>query len=208
MEFSTEMVVKATLFRLRIAEIPTTLSPDGRDRPPHLRTWRDGWRYLRFLLLYSPRWLFFYPGLVLFLLGIAVCAWLLPGPRAVGAVLFDYDTMLAGAMATLIGFQSINFAVFSRIYATTEGLLPEDPVLTRLYRYVTLEVGLLVGALLVVAGGCTWIIGLSYWKAHHFGPLDPDKVLRIAIPGLVSLTLGVQIVLSSFFTSVLAMRRR
>ena len=98
--------------------------------------------------------------------------------------------------------------MFSRIYATTEGLLPEDPVLTRLYRYVTLEVGLLVGALLVVAGGCTWIIGLSYWKAHHFGPLDPDKVLRIAIPGLVSLTLGVQIVLSSFFTSVLAMRRR
>ena len=208
MEFSTEMVVKATLFKLRIAEIPTTLSPDGRDRPPHLRTWRDGWRYLRFLLLYSPRWLFLYPGLALFLFGIAVCAWLLPGPRAVGGVSFDYDTMLAGAMATLIGFQSINFAVFSRIYATTERLLPEDPVLTRLYRYVTLEVGLLVGSLLVVAGACTWIIGLSYWKAHHFGPLDPDKVLRIAIPGMVSLTLGVQIVLSSFFTSVLGMRRR
>jgi glycosyltransferase involved in cell wall biosynthesis len=208
MEFSTEMVVKATLFNLRIAEIPTTLSPDGRDRPPHLRTWRDGWRYLRFLLLYSPRWLFLYPGLALFLLGIAVCGWLLPGPRAVGAVLFDYDTMLAGAMATLIGFQSINFAVFSRIYATTEGLLPEDPVLTRLYRYVTLEVGLLVGALLVAAGACIWTVGLSYWKAHHFGPLDPDKVLRIAIPGLVSLTLGVQIILSSFFTSVLGMRRR
>jgi hypothetical protein len=208
MEFSTEMVVKATLFKLRIAEIPTTLSPDGRDRPPHLRTWRDGWRYLRFLLLYSPRWLFLYPGIALFLLGLAICGWLLPGPRSVGGVQFDYDTMLFGATAILIGFQSLSFAAFSKTYATTEGLLPENPFLTRMYRYVTLEVGLLVGAILVVAGAATWIFGLRYWKVHHFGPLDPDKVLRIAIPGLVSLTLGVQIILSSFFTSVLGMRRR
>ncbi|MFZ0433076.1 MAG: glycosyltransferase [Candidatus Acidiferrales bacterium] len=208
MEFSTEMVVKATLFNLRIAEIPTTLSPDGRDRAPHLRTWRDGWRYLRFLLLYSPRWLFLYPGIALLLFGMTLCGWLLPGPRSLGGVSFDYDTMLFGAMAILIGFQSINFAAFSKIFATTEGLLPENPLLTRMFRYITLEVGLLVGALLAVAGAATWIVGLSYWKAHQFGPLDPDKVLRIAIPGLVSLTLGVQIVLSSFFISVLGMRRR
>jgi glycosyltransferase involved in cell wall biosynthesis len=208
MEFSTEMVVKATLFNLRIAEIPTVLSPDGRDRPPHLRTWRDGWRYLRFLLLYSPRWLFLYPGMGLFMLGVAVGAWLLPGPRTIGSVVFDYHTLLFGAMAILIGFQSINFAVFSKIFATSEGLLPEDLRLNRLYRYVTLEVGLVTGALLILFGAGMWLFGLSYWRSHAFGPLDPDKTLRVVVPGFVSLTLGVQIVLSSFFLSVLGMRSR
>jgi glycosyltransferase involved in cell wall biosynthesis len=208
MEFSTEMVVKATLFNLRIAEIPTVLSPDGRGRPPHLRTWRDGWRYLRFLLLYSPRWLFLYPGIALFLLGIGVSAWLLPGPRTIGRVTFDFHTLLFGAMAILIGFQSINFAVFSKIFAITEGLLPEDQRLNRMYRYVTLEVGLVVGALLVLAGMGSWAFGLGYWGSHHFGPLDPEKTLRIVIPGLVSLTLGIQIILSSFFVSLLGMARR
>jgi glycosyltransferase involved in cell wall biosynthesis len=208
MEFSTEMVVKATLFELRIAEIPTTLSPDGRDRPPHLRTWRDGWRYLRFLLLYSPRWLFLYPGIALFLFGLAVALWLLPGPRSIGATTFDYNTLLFGAMSILIGFESINFAVFTKVFAITEHLLPEDPRLNKIFRYVTLEAGLILGALLILAGAGTWIFGLSYWRSHHFGPLDPDKTLRIVVPGLVSLTLGIQIVLSSFFISVLGMGRR
>lgn len=208
MEFSTEMVVKATLFHLQIAEIPTTLSPDGRDRPPHLRTWRDGWRYLRFLLLYSPRWLFLYPGIALFLSGAAVCGWLLPGQRTIGSVTFDYHTLLFGAMAVLIGFQSVNFAVFTKIFATTEKLLPEDPRLNRLYRYVTLEVGLIIGTVLILAGAGLWIFGLSYWRGHHFGPLDPEATLRIVIPGFVALTLGVEIVLSSFFISVLGMARR
>lgn len=208
MEFSTEMVVKATLFDLRIAEIPTILSPDGRDRPPHLRTWRDGWRYLRFLLLYSPRWLFLYPGIALFLLGIAVTLWLLPSPRTIGAATFDYHTLLFGAMSILIGFQSINFAVFTKFFAITEHLLPEDPRLNKAFRYVTLETGLILGALLILAGAGTWVFGLSYWRGHHFGPLDPDKTLRIVIPGFVALTLGVQIVLSSFFFSVLGMGRR
>jgi glycosyltransferase involved in cell wall biosynthesis len=208
MEFSTEMVVKATLFKLRIAEIPTTLSPDGRGRPPHLRTWRDGWRYLRFLLLYSPRWLFLYPGIVLFLLGIAVCAWLLPGAQTIGSITFDYHTLLFGAMAVLIGFESINFAVFSRIFATSEGLLPEDPTFASLYRYITLEVGLVIGAVLILAGAGLWVFGLGAWRSQHFGPLDPEQTLRIVIPGFVGLTLGVQIVLSSFFISLLGMKRR
>jgi glycosyltransferase involved in cell wall biosynthesis len=208
MEFSTEMVVKATLFNLRIAEIPTTLSPDGRDRPPHLRTWRDGWRYLRFLLLYSPRWLFLYPGAGLFLAGTAVCAWLLPQPRTIGGITFDYSTLLFGAMAILIGFQSVNFAAFSKIFAISEGLLPEDPRMNRLYRYVTLETGLIAGVLLVLGGAGLWVFGLSYWRSHHFGPLDPDAALRIVIPGFVSLILGIQIILSSFFLSVLGMARR
>jgi glycosyltransferase involved in cell wall biosynthesis len=208
MEFSTEMVVKATLFNLRIAEIPTVLAPDGRDRPPHLRTWRDGWRYLRFLLLYSPRWLFLYPGLVLFLLGLAITAWLLPGPQTIGAVTFDYHTLLFAAMAMLLGFQSINFAAFSKLFAITEGLLPEDPRLNRLFRYVTLEVGLVTGVILIAIGAGYWIFGLSFWSGHHFGPLDPEKTLRIVIPGMVALTLGMEIVLSSFFLSVLGMARR
>ena len=208
MEFSTEMVVKATLFNLRIVEIPTVLSPDGRDRPPHLRTWRDGWRYLRFLMLYSPRWLFLYPGIALFALGLVVSLWLLPGPRSIGATTFDYDTLLFAAMAILIGFQSINFAVFTKVFAITERLLPEDPRLSKMFRFVTLETGLILGALLTLAGAATWIFGLSYWRSRHFGPLDPDKTLRIVIPGFVSFTLGIEIVLSSFFVSVLGMARK
>ena len=208
MEFSTEMVVKATLFKLRIAEIPTVLSPDGRDRPPHLRTWRDGWRYLRFLLLYSPRWLFLYPGIALFFLGIGLSAWLLPGARTIGRLTFDYDTLLFGAMTILLGFQSVNFAAFSKLFATSEGLLPEDPFMTRLYRYVTLEVGLVAGLTLVLMGASLWILGLSYWRSHAFGPLNPEKTLRIIIPGFVSLTLGIQTILSSFFLSLLGMGRK
>jgi hypothetical protein len=208
MEFSTEMVVKATLFDLRIAEIPTSLSPDGRDRPPHLRTWRDGWRYLRFLLLYSPRWLFLYPGIALIALGTAAGLWLLPGPRTIGGVTFDYDTLLFAAMAVLIGFQSVNFAVYSKIFAISEGLLPEDARLNRVFRYATLEVGLIVGSFLLLAGTGIWVVGLGYWGHHHFGPLDPDVTLRIVIPGLLACTLGIETILSSFFLSVLGLPRR
>lgn len=207
MEFSTEMVVKATLFHLRIAEIPTVLSPDGRDRPPHLRTWQDGWRYLRFLLLYSPRWLFLYPGIALFVLGTAVGTWLLPGKRMVGSVTFDYDTLLFAGMAVLVGFQSLNFAAFSKTFAISEGLLPEDPRINRLFRYITLELGLVIGAVLSLAGAGLWIFGFRYWQHHSFGNLDPDQVLRVAIPGLVCLTMGIQIILSSFLLSLLGIRR-
>ena len=205
MEFATEMVVKATAFGLRVTEIPTTLSPDGRDRAPHLRTWRDGWRHLRFLLLYSPRWLFLYPGIALFVLGIVVSALLLPGPRMIGNVGFDVHTLLFAAMAILIGFQSIVFATFTKVFAISEGLLPEDPRLSRLFRYVTLEIGLIVGVLLILAGTGAWVLGLEYWRSHHFGPLDPEKTFRIVIPGVVFFTLGFQVILSSFFLSVLGM---
>jgi glycosyltransferase involved in cell wall biosynthesis len=208
MEYANEMVVKATTFGLRIAEIPTTLSPDGRGRPPHLRTWRDGWRTLRFLLLYSPRWLFFYPGIVLIALGATVGALLLPGPFMVGNVGFDVDTLLFAAMAVLIGFQSIVFAGFTKLFGITEGLLPEDSRLTWLFRYLTLEVGLAAGVLLILAGTGAWGFGLAYWRSHHYGALDPEKTLRIVIPGLVCCTLGFQTILSSFFLSVLGMARR
>jgi glycosyltransferase involved in cell wall biosynthesis len=208
MEFASEMVVKSTLFGLKIAEVPTTLSPDGRDRKPHLRTWRDGWRHLRFLLVYSPRWLFLYPGLLLFFGGLLAAGLLLPGPRRVGNVTFDLDTLLAASMAILIGVQSVYFAAFSKIFAITEGLLPEDRRLNTLFKYITLESGLTVGGLFTLAGLCLWAFGLASWQRHHFGALDPESVLRIAIAGLVSLTVGVQVILSSFFLSLLGMARR
>ena len=208
MEFASEMIVKAAAFGLRVTEIPTTLSPDRRDRPPHLRTWRDGWRHLRFLLLYSPRWLFLYPGIALFALGILVSAFLLPGPKKIGNVVFDIHTLLFAAMAILIGFQSAVFATFTKVFAISEGLLPEDPRLTRMFQYITLELGLVVGILLILAGVGAWVLGLVNWRIHEFGPLDPEETLRIVIPGMVSFTLGFQIILSSFFLSVLGMSRR
>jgi glycosyltransferase involved in cell wall biosynthesis len=208
MEFATEMVVKATLLKLQIVEVPTTLSPDGRSRPPHLRTWRDGWRTLRFFLLYSPRWLFLYPGLALMLVGALTGLWLLPGPRPVGAVTFDVHTLLYAAIAILLGFQSIAFAVFTKLFAISEGLHPPDPLLDRLFRYITLEVGLLVGAVLASAGLASSIYAVGIWSAHQFGHLDTSRTLRVVIPAALSLTLGVQTIFASFFLSVLGMRRR
>jgi len=163
MEFATEMVVKSTLLKLRIAEVPTTLSPDGRSRPPHLRTWRDGWRTLRFFLLYSPRWLFLYPGAALMLLGVLAGAWLLPEPRRVGTVVFDVHTLLYAAIAVLLGFQAIAFAVFTKLFAISEGLHPPDALLDRLFQYITLEVGLVAGALLVVGGLLISVYAVHFW---------------------------------------------
>ncbi len=207
MEFASEMIVKAAAFGLRVTEIPTTLSPDRRDRPPHLRTWRDGWRHLRFLLLYSPRWLFLYPGIALFTVGVLLNAILLPGPRKIGNVVFDIHTLLFGAMSILIGFQSAIFAMFTKVFAISEGLLPEDPRLTRMFRYVTLKVGLVTGILLILAGAGAWVLGLEYWRMQQFGALNPEMTLRIVIPGMVCFTLGFQVILSSFFLSVLGMSR-
>jgi len=208
MEFATEMVVKATLLRMKVTEVPTTLSPDGRTRPPHLRTWRDGWRTVRFFLLYSPRWLFLYPGLALMLAGLGVGMWLLPGPRRVGNVIFDVHTLLYAAIAVLLGFQAIAFAVFTKLFAVSEGLHPPDPLLDRLFRYINLELGLLVGTILAIGGFGVSVYAVRVWSAHNFGPLDMSHTLRIVIPAALSLTLGVQAIFSSFFLSVLGMRRR
>ena len=208
MEFASEMVVKATLLDLRITEVPTTLAPDGRTRAPHLRSWRDGWRHLRFLLLYSPRWLFLYPGFLLMLLGLAVGGWLLPGPRTIGRVVIDVHTLLYAALAVIVGFQAVVFAVFTKVFAINEGLLPEDRRLDRAMNYVTLEGGLIFGVVLVFAGVAGSIYAVAFLDVHSFGPLDPSQTLRIVIPSVTSLTLGCQIVLSSFFLSILGLRRR
>jgi glycosyltransferase involved in cell wall biosynthesis len=208
MEFATEMVVKATLLGLRVAEVPTTLSPDGRNRPPHLRTWRDGWRTLRFFMLYSPRWLFLYPGMALMLAGFVLGLWLLPEPRAVGSVTFDVHTLVYAAAFVLLGFQAIAFAVFTKVFAISEGLLPPDPALDKLFKHITLEVGILVGTLLTVSGLATSAYAVGAWGSKHFGALDYSHTMRLVIPGALLLTLGVQTIFASFFMSVLGLRRR
>ena len=207
MEFASETVVKASLHGLRITEVPTTLSVDGRNRPPHLRSWRDGWRHLRFLLLYSPRWLFLYPGLLLMLAGAAVSGWLLVGPRVVDGITLDVHTFLYAAMAIVIGYQTVIFAIFTKVFAITEGLLPEDPRLKKLFDYIKLETGILAGMLLLVAGIGLSIYALSFWSATSFGPLDPSRTLRLVIPAVTLIALGLQTVLSSFFLSILGLER-
>jgi glycosyltransferase involved in cell wall biosynthesis len=207
MEFASETVVKASLHGLRITEVPTTLSVDGRNRPPHLRSWRDGWRHLRFLLLYSPRWLFLYPGLLLMIVGAAASGWLLVGPRVVDGITLDVHTFLYAAIAIVIGYQTVIFAVFTKVFAITEGLLPEDPRLKTLFRYIKLETGILAGALLFVAGIGLSIYALDLWSSTSFGPLDPSRTLRLVIPAVTLIALGLQTVLSSFFLSILGLER-
>jgi glycosyltransferase involved in cell wall biosynthesis len=208
MEFALEMVVKASLYKLRIAEVPTVLSPDGRSRPPHLRSWRDGWRSLRFLLLYSPRWLFLYPGLVLMLVGAIISARLLLGPQIIEGISFDVHTLVYSALAIMLGYQTVIFAFFTKLFAITEGLLPEDPRLTRLFKYVSLESGLIAGAAMIICGVAASVYAVSIWKAHSFGALDPFHTLRIVIPAATLIVMGSQTILSSFFLSVLGLRRR
>jgi hypothetical protein len=208
MEFASEMIVKAALHGLRVAEVPTTLSPDGRGRAPHLRSFRDGWRHLRFLLLYSPKWLFFYPGLLLMLVGTAAGLWLLPGPRQVGGVTLDVHTLMYAAAAVLVGAQAVAFAVFTKVFAVTEGLLAPNPRLDRLLRLVSLESGLTTGLLLVAAGLIGSVSAVGAWGQRSFGPLEPSIAMRVIVPSITMLTLGCQLVPGGFFLSVLRLGRR
>jgi glycosyltransferase involved in cell wall biosynthesis len=209
MEFASEMVIKATLLGLRIAEVPTTLDKDGRRRPPHLRPWRDGWRHLRFMLLYSPRWLFLYPGFALMLVGIVLGAILLPGPLLLSPHLgLDVHTLLFAFAGILIGFQAVSFAFCARVYALNEGLLPTDPKLEVLLRRFTLESGLVAGAVLLVVGICGAIGAVLTWSRVSFGELDIRSTLRIVIPAITAVCLGGQVILTSFLLSFLGLRRR
>jgi glycosyltransferase involved in cell wall biosynthesis len=208
MEFASEMVVKATMFGLRIAEVPTTLSPDGRSRPPHLRSWRDGWRHLRFLLMFSPRWLFLYPGFALFIVSDLLMAWLLPGPRQIGQITLDVHAMLYAAVGMLVGFQGVLFAVLSTVFAMTAGLAPPTPQLQRIFGKITLETGLLVGAALIVVGVLSLLGVFLFWSGESFGPLNPQRTLRFTIPGVVATALGFQTIMASFLLSMMGLPRK
>ncbi|MDJ0574127.1 MAG: glycosyltransferase family 2 protein [Xenococcaceae cyanobacterium MO_234.B1] len=199
MEFASEMVVKATLNKMRITEVPTTLSPDGRSRPPHLNTWRDGWRHLRFLLLYSPRWLFFYPGLLLMLMGLISTVGFISGPRI--------HTLLYSSAAIIIGFQLVTFAVFTKVFGINEGLLPRDAKLNRLLRYFNLEGGLITGGILLLFGFVSSVYAFILWENNSFGALNPVEAMGIVIPAVTTLALGFQVIFSSFFLSVLSLKR-
>ncbi len=208
MEFASEMVIKATLRKMRVTQIPITLHKDGRSRPPHLRSWRDGWRHLRFMLMYSPKWLFLFPGIIGFLVGAFFFALLLQGPLRLGMAFFDTNTLLVSGMAIILSFQLISFAMFTKIFAISEGLLPEDPRLNRLFSIVTLEVGILIGLVLAVSGLGLLIGAVVYWAKQGFGELSYPDSLRLIIPAVTSLILGVQIIFSSFFMSILGLKRK
>jgi len=207
MEYAIEMIVKATLNGLRVAEVPTVLSPDERGRESHLNTWRDGWRSLRLLLVYSPRWLFLYPGLVLLLGGLAGMVWLLPEQRRVGDVTFDVSTLLYAGLAIVVGLQSIYFFVTARWFGIAEGLLPDDRRFRRIFGVRAPDLGVAVGACLLAAGLVVSGIAVAIWHRHGFGPLDYPHILRFVIAGSVLIACGFQTVLSSLFLSVLRLRR-
>lgn len=208
MEFANEMVIKSSLAGARIGEVPITLHRDGRTRhPPHLRTWRDGWRTLRFYLLLSPRWLFLWPGLGLMALG--ALAYVLGFVGATfGSVTLDVNTMLFGSLFVAAGFQAVLFAIFTKVFAINEDLLPADPRLARAFDWINLERGLMSGVLTACLGVFLLARAVLIWQAAEFGPLDTAESLRLVIPGSLLALLGVQIVSASFFLSILGMQKR
>jgi len=208
MEFASEMVVKSALLGQKIVEVPTTLQKDGRSRPPHLKTWRDGWRHLRFLLIYSPRWLFLIPGLVLMFVGLGLTAWLLPAERPFGHVNLGVDTLAYAAAAVLLGFQLVSFAIAAKVFAITEGLLPEDQSFDRWFQYITLETGLIAGVLMVLAGIGIAISSVVSWSHTGYGPLPPVRMMRHTLPAMLCLMLGTETCFASFFLSLLTLKRR
>jgi glycosyltransferase involved in cell wall biosynthesis len=208
MEFASEMVIKATLSGARIAETPITLHPDGRrSHAPHLRTFRDGWRHLRFFLLYSPRWLFLLPGVLLLLAGLLGYLVALPGLRVRG-VEFDVHTLLIASLFLILGYQALLFAVLTKVFAVRERMLPPDPRILRLFRIVNLERGLAVGAIGALVGGALLLVAVLDWLSAGLGPLDYRSTMRLVVPGVTLAALGVQTIFSSFFLSLLGMPRQ
>jgi glycosyltransferase involved in cell wall biosynthesis len=205
MELASEMVIKATLFKERMTEVPTTLRPDGRSRPPHLRPWRDGWRHLRFMLLFSPRWLFLAPGIILMFFGLIVGMFLISGPIALGHIKLDVHSLMFSAVAILVGFQSVAFAVCSKVFAIQSELIPSDKDFNKWMRRINLEKGLIIGTFLIVTGLLLSLRAVELWQLKEFGPLQPGQLLRWVIPGSTMITLGCQTILVSFFLSILGL---
>jgi len=208
MEFATEMIVKSSLYREKIAEVPITLHPDGRTaHPPHLKTYRDGWRTLRFFLMYSPRWLFFLPGVFLILLGLIGYAVAMPG-LTVRGITFDAHTLLFGSLAILCGYQAVLFAIFSKTFAVSEGLMPQDSRMTRFFKVMYLERGLMLSGAGLLVGLGLLLAAVQEWRLVSFGQLDYAKTMRLVVPGATLTALSFQTMLSSFFVSILGMRRQ
>ncbi len=208
MEFASEMIVKASLFNLRICEVPTTLSVAGRTRAPHLRTWSDGWRHLRFLLIYSPRWLFLYPGIIMLLVGLLSGAFIMRGPVQIFNIYFDTNTLLYAGAAAIVGFQLIVFGIFTRRYAIQSGLMPERRTFVTIEKWLTLERGIITGVFFTLSGFAGSAYSLYLWDQVDFGSLEYSSILRVVIPSVICIILGLQIIFSSFFLSVLTLNRK
>jgi glycosyltransferase involved in cell wall biosynthesis len=208
MEFATEMIIKSSLYKEKIAEVPITLHPDGRKaHPPHLKTFRDGWRTLRFFLMYSPRSLFLVPGSLLILLGIVGYILAMPQMK-LGGVTFDAHTLIFSTLSILCGWQAILFAIFTKVFAISEGLMPEDTRLNRFFEVVNLERGLMISAAILVTGLGLLLWAVFVWRDAGFGNLDYARTMRWVVPGAMLTALGFQTLLSAFFVSILGMRRR
>ncbi len=203
MEFASEMVVKATMRNLKIVEVPTVLYPDGRSRPPHLRTWSDGWRHLKFLLLYSPRWLFLYPGIFLVVVGTLASVILLPGPIAIGKFILDINTLMYASLLIIMGIQSILFSAFTHVFGVNTGLLPQDVGTDKVIRLLGLERGLILSLIMILLGFVSSAGALIYWGENRFGPIDPSFSMRLVIPGAVLFAIGMQVFFASFFLGIL-----
>jgi glycosyltransferase involved in cell wall biosynthesis len=207
MEFASEMVIKATFKKLKITEVPITLHKDGRSRPPHLKPWRDGWRHLRFMLIFSPRWLFLVPGLLFSAGGIILAAALSINNIRIGGIELNVGTLMMACMAMVVGFQLIAFAYYTKVFAIAEGLLPDDPKLARLFKVFTLEKGIVAGLLVLFAGAILFLHALWIWKRANYGVMPSmEDNLRRLIPAATLMILGVQGVFSSFFMSVLGLK--
>lgn len=207
MEFASEMIVKASLKKMKYAEVPIILSKDGRSRPPHLNTWRDGWRHLRFLVLYSPNWLFLIPGCILMIFGIVASCFLIAGPVSIVTINFDVHTLLFTAGMALIGFQFILFYGLTKVFTVENELLPKSKKYNRLFKFINLEKGLIVGLLFVIAGISLSILAYTSWQANSFGNINDASVFRMVIPAVTLVLLGIQIILFSLFFSIMGLKK-
>jgi glycosyltransferase involved in cell wall biosynthesis len=205
MEFASEMVVKAALNQQKMSEVPIVLHPDGRDRPPHLRSFRDGWRHLRFLLLHCPLWLYFIPALLGLTTGVALMAWLTPGMQSIGGVRFDLHSMLLGMLLVFLGYQTLWLGAFAKIHGWASGMLPPDRLAIRIFDHLSLERGLISGGALLATGLglCAWLV--NEWVGTGLGALDVGVTMRPALWGFTTVVLGIQTIFGSFFLSMLGM---
>jgi hypothetical protein len=209
MEFASEMVIKATLRKQKITEVPVTLNKDGRSRPPHLKPWRDGWRHLRFMLLFSPRWLFLVPGFALFIIGTCMSVALSTCDIQIGTVTFNVGTLAMSCMTAIVGFQLVAFAFFTKVFAIAEGLLPDDPKLTRVLKIFTLEKGIVLSLAVFLIGIALLARAMWLWGNVHFGQLPSmEDNLRRLIPAAALVVIGIQGIFSSFFMSALGLKTK
>ena len=207
MEYASEMVVQATLHKLKICEVPTTLKKDGRDRPPHLRSWSDGWRHLTFLLMHSPNWLFLYPGLLLFTIGLVFTIILTIGPIIIGSTTFSINTLLYSGMATVLGFQLILFFILTKKYAAKTKFIPITKFDKKLIKF-TMNKGIFIGFILLLLGIAGAIISFVIWSKTGYGNLIPEDMFRITIPVLILIVCGIQLMFNSFFLGILEIKIR